>query len=102
MKDFWGILGRSADALAVLTTLGAVVIWILAREKLIGPAHAQAYTTATIAVISFVGVGCVVGGFIMRRNGDIVFTPNRGRVGTTAILLGVVLMAVAIVGLVTI
>jgi hypothetical protein len=101
VKSFWQTLDRSAAAVTILTTLGAVVIWFLAREKLIGPAHAQAYTTATIAGISVVGVGCVVGGFIMRQNGYAVFTPNRGRTGITTLLLGAGLLAVAIVGLVT-
>ena len=101
MKGFWGILDRIAAGVTVLIPLGAVVIWILARAKLVGPAHTQADTTATVAVISVVGVGCVVGGFVMRRNAYAVFTPNRGRVGTTTLMLGAALLAVAIVGLIT-
>lgn len=104
MKGFWGILDRIAAAVTVLIPLGAVVIWILSRAKLIGPAHTQAdatATTTTIAVISVVGVGCVVGGFVMRRNGYAVFTPNRGQVGTTTLMLGATLLTVAIVGLIT-
>ena len=101
MKVLWPPLERIAAALAILTSFGTVIIWILTREPLIGPSHVKIDATVTILCLTVVGMGSAIGGLVMRRSIYAVFQPNRGRGGTATLLLGTALLVVAIAGLVT-
>jgi Kef-type K+ transport system membrane component KefB len=91
-------LGVIADALAVLGVIGLIAIAVLKRSHI---AHPGGDVQLLIAAVSLgiVGVGALVVGLVTRQDVFRVFEPDRGGGTVIVMVIGVVLIALALAGL---
>lgn len=92
------MLGVVADALAVLGTIGLIAIAVLKRSHIAHPGGGVQLLIATVS-LGIVGVGALVVGLVTRQDVFRVFEPDRGGGTVVVMVIGVVLIALALAGL---
>lgn len=100
MTTSWDVIDRVASVLGILTVVSAVVIGVLRWKNIVGPHTTAPDLIAGSAILIIAGIGCVVGGGVMRWNIFNTFSRNRGRDSTIVLIVGIALLIIGIIGLV--
>jgi hypothetical protein len=102
VTTFWDVMNRLASVLGVLTAVGAVAIGVLRWKNILGPHTSAPELIAGSVILIIAGIGCVVGGVVMRQNVFSGFSHNRGRTSTIVLLVGIALLIIGLIGLVVV